>query len=492
MVKSKLLIIFLALQGKKNAEIGIGLDHHLPGFPYKQNYMKLSLFSAVLLFLALIVVNRTVADIDSDKKALLDFISVVPHGRKVNWDPTTPVCKTWVGIICDLNDSNVNAVRLPGVGLYGPIPENTLGKLDALMTLSLRSNRLDGTLPSDLLSLPSLRYVFLQNNNFSGSIPSSLSPRLTFLDLSFNSLTGEIPDTFQNLTRLTRLNLQNNSLTGSIPDLNLPGLRLLNLSYNHLNGSIPTALGKFPASSFTGDLMLCGPPLEQCVPLSPSPSPAYSPPEPTAPTKPENSSKKKLSIGAIIAIAVGGFAVLFLLALIIVLCCLKKKDSGGSGVAKPKSGRGEPPKEDFGSGVQEAEKNKLVFFEGTSYSFDLEDLLRASAEVLGKGSHGTTYKAILEEGTTVVVKRLKEVVVGKKEFEQQMENVGRVSQHQNVVPLRAYYYSKDEKLLVYDYIAAGSFSSLLHGMLLTSNIVLEYAFEVVHDLINFSLVGRAT
>ncbi|XP_024022437.1 probable inactive receptor kinase At5g58300 [Morus notabilis] len=425
--------------------------------------MKPNLFSVVLLFLALIFVDRTIADIDSDKEALLDFISAVPHGRKVNWNPATPVCKTWVGITCNLNGSNVIAVRLPGVGLFGPIPANTLGKLDGLISLSLRSNRLNGTLPSDILSLPSLRNVYLQNNTFSGNIPSSLSPRLTFFDVSFNSISGQIPAVFQNLTRLTGLNLQNNSLTGPIPDLNLPRLRYLNLSYNHLNGSIPTALRTFPISSFTGNLMLCGPPLDQCVPPSPSPSSANLPPEPTAPPKPEKGSKKKLSTGAIIAISVGSFAVLFLLVLIVVLCCMKKKDSGGSGVAKPKSGRSEPPKEDFGSGVQEAEKNKLVFFEGSSYNFDLEDLLRASAEVLGKGSYGTTYKAILEEGTTVVVKRLKEVVVGKKEFDQQMENVGRVSQNPNVVPLRAYYYSKDEKLLVYDYITAGSFSALLHG-----------------------------
>ncbi|XP_039166833.1 uncharacterized protein LOC104441926 [Eucalyptus grandis] len=47
-----------------------------------------------------------------------------------------------------------------------------------------------------------------------------------------------------------------------------------------------------------------------------------------------------------------------------------------------------------------------------------------------------------------VVKRLKEVVAEKREFEQQMENVQRVGQHLNVIPLRAYYYSKDEKLLI--------------------------------------------
>lgn len=71
--------------------------------------------------------------------------------------------------------------------------------------------------------------------------------------------------------------------------------------------------------------------------------------------------------------------------------------------------------------------------------------------------------AVLEDGTTVVVKRLKEVVAGKREFEQQMELIGKVCQHQNTVPLRAYYYSKDEKLLVYDYVPLGSLCAALHG-----------------------------
>lgn len=425
--------------------------------------MKPHLFYATLFFLIqLVFIHQTIAELDSDKQALLDFISNVPHGPKVDWSPAKPVC-TWVGINCSLDGSHVLVVRLPGVGLHGPIPTNTLGKLDSLMILSLRSNSLNGSLPSDILSLPSLRYLYLQNNNFSSDIPSSLSSQLTVLDLSFNSLTGTIPATIQNLTNLTGLNLSNNLLSGPIPNFNLTRLKHLNFSNNHLNGSIPAALKKFPVSSFEGNLQLCGPPLNQCslIPPSTSPEPAHLPPGPTP--KPEAGSKKKLSIGAIIAIVVGGSAVLFLLVLVTVFCCLKKKKRDGGVVAKAKGGRGEQPKEDFGSGVQEAEKNKLVFFEGCSYNFDLEDLLRASAEVLGKGSYGTTYKAILEEGTTVVVKRLKEVVVGKREFEQQMENVGRVSQHPNVVPLRAYYYSKDEKLLVYDYVTAGSFSTLLHG-----------------------------
>ncbi|KAJ0978421.1 hypothetical protein J5N97_013895 [Dioscorea zingiberensis] len=203
----------------------------------------------------------------------------------------------------------------------------------------------------------------------------------------------------RNLTQLSTLNLQNNSLTGSIPDLRFSRLKHLNLSYNNLSGSIPFSLQKFPNSSFLG-------------------THSYV-----------------------------------------------RRGRDASGASKGKAiigGRTEKPKEEFSSGVQEAEKNKLVFFEGCSYNFDLEDLLRASAEVLGKGSYGTAYKAVLEDGTTVVVKRLKEVMVGKREFEQQMEIIGRLGQHPNVVPLRAYYYSKDEKLLVYDYIPAGNFSTLLH------------------------------
>ncbi|XP_062166144.1 probable inactive receptor kinase At3g08680 isoform X2 [Alnus glutinosa] len=405
--------------------------------------MELRTIFATLPFLLLLsFVSQCLADLNSDKQALLDFASIVPHGRKINWNPATSVC-TWVGINCTLDGSRVLSVRLPGVGLYGPIPANTIGKLDALAILSLRSNRLSGSIPADILSLPSLHYIYLQDNNFSGNIPATIN----------------------NLTHLIGLNLQHNSLNGSIPYFNPPGLKHLNLSYNHLNGSIPSALEKFPASSFQGNLMLCGPPLNQCSSITPAPSPSPTslPPPPKVPPKPSGSFRKKLSTGAIIAISVGFAAVLFLLSLMIVLCCLKKKDTGNSNRLKGKGGRSDKPKEDFGSGVQGAEKNKLVFFEGCSYNFDLEDLLRASAEVLGKGSYGTTYKAILEEGTTVVVKRLKEVVVGKREFEQQMETVERVGQHPNIVPLRAYYYSKDEKLLVYDYMTAGSFSALLHG-----------------------------
>ncbi|KAI3770995.1 hypothetical protein L6452_02144 [Arctium lappa] len=440
-----------------------------------------------LLFFLLLVLPPTIADLNSDRIALLNFAAAVPQGRKLNWKNKSWVCTSWAGVSC--NGKRVTTLRLPGIGLYGPIPSNTLGNLDALTILSLHSNFLNGSLPFDILSLPSLTNIYLNKNYFSGEIPSSLSSQLVTLDLSSNSFTGNIPTSIQNLTNLNTLNLQRNSLTGSVPHLQLSGLKHFNVSNNRLNGSIPTSLNKFPASSFGGNSELCGPPLNKCLSPSPSPAPALSqtpapsfspspstnpvlPPPPQTRVPPAQrpptqlKDNKKLSKGAVVAISVVSSSMVLLMLLTLVVWCAKKKEgeaSGRKGKAAFGLGRIEQPKEEFSSGVQESGRNKLVFFDGSAHKFDLEDLLRASAEVLGKGGYGTTYKAVLGEGTMVVVKRLKEVVVGKRGFEQQMEIIGSVAKHPNVVPLLAYYYSKDEKLLIYDCAASTSLSSLLHG-----------------------------
>ncbi|KAE9605963.1 hypothetical protein Lal_00024801 [Lupinus albus] len=425
---------------------------------------------SILALVLLSFFGLIVADLNSDKQALLEFSSKVLHAPRLNWNDTTPICTSWVGVICNTNGTSVTGIHLPGIGLKGSIPENSIGKLDSLRILSLHYNGLRGNLPSDILSIPSLQYVLLQYNNFSGPIPSYVSPKLIALDISFNSFTGSIPPTFQNFRRLTQLYLQNNAISGAIPEFNLPRLKSLNLSYNNLNGSIPNSINKFPYTSFVGNSLLCGPPLNEChangITPSPSPSSVHQPLSPdTTQNKKATTSKKSFGLGSILSLVIGGCAFFSFLALIVCICCLKRKNSKTSGILKGKAscaGKTEVSKS-FGSGVQAAEKNKLFFFEGCSYSFDLEDLLKASAEVLGKGSYGTTYKASLEEGTTVVVKRMREVVVGKKEFEQQMEIVERIGRHPNVMPLRAYYYSKDEKLVVYNYMTGGSLFNMLHG-----------------------------
>eukprot|EP01018_Ginkgo_biloba_P004305 Gb_21482 [translate_table: standard] len=425
-------------------------------------HLWMQLFVVVLL---LFVAN---AEPTADKQALLNFLNKVPHGRKLNWNANSSVCNTWVGVTCNDNKDRILSVRLPGVGLYGRIPSGTLGQLTELRILSLRANRLTSPLPPDFANLKNLRYLYLQNNMFSGPLPSILSAwtSLNILDLSFNRFNGTIPSSLKSLTQLTGLYLQNNSLTGSIPNLNLPNLMLFTVANNNLNGSIPRSLQKFSKSSFQGNALLCGTPLAQCIPEFPSPSPSSGSPtlSPIGNPKKKKASKK-LSTGAIVAIVVGDAALLFLIAVGLILCYWKKqkpRSTDKTQKVERSLEKGSGSKDEYLSSVQEAERNKLVFFEGCQYTFDLEDLLRASAEVLGKGSVGTAYKAVMEDGTTVVVKRLKDVVAGRREFEQQMEMVGRI-RHRNLVPLRAYYYSKDEKLLVYDYVPTGSLSAILHG-----------------------------
>ncbi|THU60649.1 hypothetical protein C4D60_Mb07t15020 [Musa balbisiana] len=414
------------------------------------------MFSAVfVLWLAISFAGAGAGSLAEDKQALLDFLTAIPHGRGLNWRRATDVCGSWTGVTCSADGSRVIAVRLPGIGFSGPIPPNTLSRLSALRILSLRSNSLSGPFPADFANLTTLTGLHLQFNSFSGSLPSDFSPwkNLTALDLSFNDFNGSIPASVSNLTQLTALNLSNNSLSGQIPDLELPNLLFLNLSHNHLNGTIPKSLQIFPNSSFSGN------DLSPIYPLTPSSTPAPAPLPPSPSQVPRAVTMRKLSESAILGIAVGGCVLLFvLLALFLYLCCSRgREESFVSG----KGSKGYRSPEKAVTGSQDA-NNRLVFFEGCPFAFDLEDLLRASAEVLGKGSFGTAYKAVLEDSTTVVVKRLKEAVVGKKEFEQQMEVVGRIK-HENVVELKAYYYSKDEKLMVYDYYSQGSVFSLLHG-----------------------------
>ncbi|CAI9785241.1 unnamed protein product [Fraxinus pennsylvanica] len=50
------------------------------------------------------------------------------------------------------------------------------------------------------------------------------------------------------------------------------------------------------------------------------------------------------------------------------------------------------------------------------YKVDLDDLIKASIKVSGKGTFGTAYKAVLETSLVVVVRRLNYVSLGEKEL----------------------------------------------------------------------------
>ncbi|GMI73410.1 receptor-like kinase 1 [Hibiscus trionum] len=377
------------------------------------------------------------SDLASDRAALL-ALRAAAGGRSLLWNLSSSACN-WTGVHCV--QSRVVELRLPGNGLSGQLPI-AIANLTMLRTLSLRFNALSGPIPSGIAELTSLRNLYLQGNQFSGDIPASLFSlqNLIRLNLANNNFTGTIPGGINNLTRLATLYLENNRLSGPIPDIVLPKLVQFNVSFNQLNGSIPKGLSGKPKTAFEGNF-LCGEPLVSCNGTG------------------NSDSGTKLSGGAIAGIVVGGvFLVLFILITLLFLCKKKSaKKTETRNIIVP------PRQSEVGTPADKATGAKnLVFFGNTSRVFDLEDLLKASAEVLGKGTFGTAYKATMEMGVVVAVKRLKDVKVSEKEFKEKMEVVGAMD-HPNLVPVRAYYFGGEEKLLVFDYMPMGSLSALLHG-----------------------------
>ncbi|ESQ28941.1 hypothetical protein EUTSA_v10024075mg [Eutrema salsugineum] len=395
--------------------------------------MQIFFFSLSLILCFVLIFSETLED---DKKALLDFLSNFNLSLH-RWNQSSPVCHLWTGVTCSENRDRIVSLRLPGVGFNGSIPLFTISRLSALKILSLRKNQFTGEFPCDFINLKNLTHLYLQHNRFSGPLPAILSElkSLKVLDLSNNGFNGSIPNSLSGLTSLRVLNLANNSFSGEIPDLDLPSLRQINLSNNRLIGTIPKSLQRFQSSAFSGNNITQEKEKQHKTPFGLS------------------QLAFLLILAAACILGVSG------LSCMMITCFGKTRISGK---LRKRDSSSSPPGNWTSRDDHTEEGGKIIFFGGRNHSFDLDDLLSSSAEVLGKGAFGTTYKVTMEDMSTVVVKRLKEVVVGRREFEQQMEIIGMI-RHDNVADLKAYYYSKDDKLAVYSYYSQGSLFEMLHG-----------------------------
>ncbi|KAL0318148.1 UNVERIFIED_CONTAM: putative inactive leucine-rich repeat receptor-like protein kinase IMK2 [Sesamum calycinum] len=326
--------------------------------------------------------------------------------------------------------------------IKGDIPEG-LGSLSRLKSIDLSNNAINGSVPESLFKLSSLVTINLENNYLDGQIPESIEQlrNLSILDLSNNKFQGQIPGVIGNITSITFLDLSENNLTGEIPIflINLHNLSSFDVSFNNLSGAVPSVLArKFNSSSFTG-------------------APKHH--------------HRKLSTKDIILIAAGALLVVLLILCCVLLCCLiRRKASSKSRTAKAgglaSTTRGAKPVPAAGTEVVESGAEtggKLVHFDGP-FVFTADDLLCATAEIMGKSTYGTCYKATLDDSNQVAVKRLREKITkAQKEFELEVSELGKI-RHPNILALRAYYLGpKGEKLLVYDYMPNGSLASFLHA-----------------------------
>ncbi|XP_073305333.1 probable leucine-rich repeat receptor-like protein kinase IMK3 [Primulina huaijiensis] len=361
------------------------------------------------------------------------------------------------------NLSQLQSLALDHNSFSGGIP-SSFGRLSLLQEISLSHNQLSGVLFQDIGNLSSLRTIDFSYNFINGSLPGSLSDlqKLLFLDLSNNGLVGGIPATLGGISSLKELELSYNNLSGEIPSSlgDLPNLDSFNVSFNNLSGPVPVKLTqRFNSSAFAGNLELCGySPTTPC-PVSPS---SEVPPPP-------KKRVRKLGTKDIIIIAAGILLIILVITCCILLCCLirkrkmvkeAKKGQAAGAAAAAKGEKGTPAGEVEASGET---GGKLVHFDGPMV-FSADDLLCATAEIMGKSTYGTVYKATMEDGIQVAVKRLREKITkGQREFETEVNALGKI-RHPNLLSLRAYYLGpKGEKLLVFDYMPKGNLATYLHA-----------------------------
>ncbi|KAH7436166.1 hypothetical protein KP509_05G005800 [Ceratopteris richardii] len=423
----------------------------------------------VLLLLSLPLASCS-GNLSTDAKALLDFKDYLQTGSNKplleSWNASTTsgLCTNWTGITCSNSSSSgtqrVIAIDLGGAELSGSISLATIGLLDALQNLSLGSNHLSGELPVDLLNCTSLTELLLQNNSFSGTLPASafLSwQHIRRVDLSFNRFSGSIPVSITNATLLQFINLQNNSFSGSIPDISLQNLSSFNVANNELEGQIPSSLSSFPPLSFAGNGGLCGKPLNESC----------------ATPQSIGSSKKKLSAGSIAGIVIG--CTLAGVLILIVLLIWRRRSSSRTPSARitptPSTGDHqlppplivEPPPSSVTIEIPPAAvgEPKLVYVDSRCRdAFDIDGLCKLDAEVIGKGGLGYTYKLDLESGLIITVKTMN--FEYSRDYRKRFKLLEGLA-HENLVPLKAWYFFHDKKLLVYEYVHGTSLTNFLHG-----------------------------
>ncbi|CAH9102770.1 unnamed protein product [Cuscuta epithymum] len=420
-----------------------------------------------LLFLTSFGVLDFPAVHSGDADALLALKSGFdPLNSLVDWvgSGVGSVCR-WRGVKECMN-GRVTKLVVERLSLRGAVDGRSLSRLDQLRVLSFKDNSLSGEIPS-FAALPNLKSLYLNNNNFTGGFPESLTRlhRLKVIALSGNSLSGQIPPSIVRLSRLYALYLQDNQFTGKIPALNQTTLRFFNVSNNRLSGRIPTtrAISVFNESAFSGNPELCGLKLnKEC----PNPGPGR---EPTSKHR-----RRNRRVLFLLAFSIAGGVLVLLGMAIVIGICLRRRGrrtgegkSKGAAAAEGGSGRGgNNGRKDGSFSWEEGGGVGTLVFCGAGdqqMRYSLEELLKASAETLGRGTIGSTYKAVMESGYIVTVKRLRESRYPRlEEFRRHVDILGSL-RHPNLVPLRAYFQAKEERLLVYDYFPNGSLFSLIHG-----------------------------
>ncbi|CAL0301027.1 unnamed protein product [Lupinus luteus] len=394
--------------------------------------------------------------------------------------------------------------------------------MPTLQELHLENNMVSGSINlSSSTGHSNLRILDLSHNRFNGYFPDQFGSLhgMEVLNIAGNNFSGSLPTAISDMISLESLDISENHFTGPLPN-NMPeGLNNFNASQNDLSGVVPEDLTKFPTTSFfPGNAKLRFP----NVP----PGKTAPPPESSKKKHMNTIVKVIIIVSCVVALFILILLAIFIHYIRISRSSpeydtskdihirtqpiisgpvpVRTSERGGALVVSAEelvtSRKGSlveaiSPDEKMAA-VTGFSPSKASHFSWSPESGDSftaenlarldtrspdrligelhflddiialtpEELSRAPAEVLGRSSHGTSYKATLDNGLLLRVKWLREgVAKQRKEFVKEIKKFANI-RHPNVVGLRGYYWgpTQHEKLILSDYISLGSLASFLY------------------------------
>ena len=126
-----------------------------------------------------------------------------------------------IEVVLRVNDNSFSEAIPDGFGSWGDLD-----------FADFSNNQFTGSIPASIFDIPTIRILYLSNNFISGPLPDNYSdpPVLRDLFINGNSITGQVPGIASGqLMQLTEFLLQDNQFTGSMPSsiCNLRGIGIL-------------------------------------------------------------------------------------------------------------------------------------------------------------------------------------------------------------------------------------------------------------------------
>ncbi|KAH7286034.1 hypothetical protein KP509_33G056100 [Ceratopteris richardii] len=393
----------------------------------------------------------------------------------------------------DLSNNKLSGVLSEGVG-----------NLQKLQLLNLSNNEISGTIPVTLCNLTNLQELDLSENILQGSIPSALPTSLQVLALSNNNLSGIIPESLKRFSEASFFPGNHGLFPGwTVRRVPVAGPQSADGKHKAFRaGLVAGCIGAlmfvivigltvyFRTSNIVGNhgnsskneedhdgcLQICA----SCGFFVSCREPSY-----TNSAHPDTKNIDGLLTDEMSKDSAGLFAKV----------CVddqnlseqptpigsyesKRRDLYFSGEKKNSvSPKTSPHKSSVMGGkllnnaasrvsrVQSPDRlaGELHFLDNAFVRCSAEELSGAPAEILGRSSNGTSYKATLDNGHVFTVKWLREGLArNKKEFTREAKKFARI-QHINLNPLRGYYWGpqEHEKLLLWDFARGGSLAAHL-------------------------------